>query len=108
MALSPRAGGLTSHAEGQIDATSGYWSQGKVGVNLIVRLLSNPRWRVARVRALCHSRTIAETDRIEVVKGSIDDRGFVDRAMRDVTHVVHLATRKEIPETVMDVTVKGL
>jgi UDP-glucose 4-epimerase len=28
--------------------------------------------------------------------------------MRDVTHVVHLATCKEIPETVMDVTVKGL
>ena len=81
---------------------------GKVGVNLIERLLSDPRWRVARVRALCHNRTIAETDRIEVVKGSIDDRGCVDRAMRDVTHVVHLATCKEIPETVMDVTVKGL
>jgi UDP-glucose 4-epimerase len=81
---------------------------GKVGVNLIERLLSDPRWRVARVRALCHSRTITETDRIQVVKGSIDDRGCVDRAMRDVTHVVHLATCKEIPETVMDVTVKGL
>ena len=37
---------------------------GKVGVNLIERLLSDPRWRVARVRALCHSRTIPETDRI--------------------------------------------
>ena len=81
---------------------------GKVGVNLIERLLSDPRWRLARVRALCHSRTIAETDRIEVVKGSIEDRDCVDRAMRDVTHVVHLATCKEIPETVMDVTVKGL
>ena len=32
---------------------------------------------------------------LEVIKGSIDDRGFVDRAMRDVTHVVHLATCKE-------------
>jgi UDP-glucose 4-epimerase len=81
---------------------------GKVGVNLIERLLSDPRWRVARVRALCHSRTIAETDRVEVVKGSIEDRDCVDRAMRDVTHVVHLATCKEIPKTVMDVTVKGL
>jgi nucleoside-diphosphate-sugar epimerase len=65
---------------------------GKVGVNLIERLLSDPRWRLARVRALCHSRTIPETDRIEVVKGSIEDRDCVDRAMRDVTHVVHLAT----------------
>jgi nucleoside-diphosphate-sugar epimerase len=81
---------------------------GKVGVNLIERLLSDPRWRVAHVRALCHSRSIAETGRIEVVKGRIEDRDCVDRAMRDVTHVVHLATCKEIPETVMDVTVKGL
>jgi UDP-glucose 4-epimerase len=81
---------------------------GKVGVNLIERLLSDPRWSVGRVRALCHSRTIAETDRIEVFKGSIEDRGCVDRAMRDVTHVVHLATCKEIPETVMDVTVERL
>ena len=81
---------------------------GKVGVNLVDNLMSQPRWRKARVRVLCHSRTLPETDRIEVVKGSIDDRGCVDRAMRGVTHVVHLATCKEIPETVMDVTVKGL
>jgi nucleoside-diphosphate-sugar epimerase len=32
----------------------------------------------------------------------------VDAAMDGVTHVVHLATCKEIPELVMDVTVKGL
>ena len=37
-----------------------------------------------------------------------EELNAVDRAMRDVTHVVHLATCKEIPETVMDVTVKGL
>ena len=61
---------------------------GKVGVNLIERLLSDLRWRVARVRALCHNRTIPGTDGIDVVKGSIDDRGCVDRAMRGVTHVV--------------------
>jgi UDP-glucose 4-epimerase len=67
---------------------------GKVGVNLVERLLSDLRWRVARVRALCHSRSIAETDRIEVVNGSIEERDCVDRAMRDVTHVVHLATCK--------------
>jgi UDP-glucose 4-epimerase len=59
---------------------------GKVGVNLIETLLSDSRWRVARVRALCQNRTIPETDRIEVVKGSIDDRACVDRAMRGVTH----------------------
>jgi nucleoside-diphosphate-sugar epimerase len=81
---------------------------GKVGRNLLDKLLREPRWREARVKALCHKRTIAETDRVEVVKGTIDDRGAVDRAMQGVTHVVHLATCKEIPETVMDVTVKGL
>jgi nucleoside-diphosphate-sugar epimerase len=81
---------------------------GKVGRNLLDKLLREPRWREARVKALCHNRTIAETDRVEVVKGTIDDRGAVDRAMQGVTHVVHLATCKEIPETVMDVTVKGL
>jgi UDP-glucose 4-epimerase len=81
---------------------------GKVGVNLIDSLMSQPRWRETSVRALCHDRALAEIDRIEVVRGSIDDRDCVDRAMRGVTHVVHLATCKEIPETVMDVTVKGL
>ncbi len=80
---------------------------GKVGVNLVDKLLSEPRWRETRVRALCHNRALPETDRMEVVQGSIDDRGCVDRAMQGVTHVVHLATCKEIPETVMDVTVKG-
>lgn len=81
---------------------------GKVGATLIAKLLSEPRWREVRVRALCHNRAVAETDRIEVVKGSIADRTCVDRAMAGVTHVIHLATCKETPDDVMDVTVKGL
>lgn len=81
---------------------------GKVGVNLVDKLLSDPRWHEARIRALCHNRAIPETDRIEVVTGSIDDRACVDRALDGVTHVIHLATCKEVPETIMDVTVKGL
>ena len=80
---------------------------GKVGANLIAKLLAEPRWRDVRVRALCHNRTLPETERIEVVKGSIADRACVDAAMKDVTHVVHLATCKEMPEIVMDVAVKG-
>jgi UDP-glucose 4-epimerase len=81
---------------------------GKVGVNLIERLLSDPRWRVARVRALCHSRTIAETDRIEVVKGK-HRRPRLCRshnARRDACRT--LGGMQGNPETVMDVTVKGL
>lgn len=81
---------------------------GKVGAALIATLLKDPRWAGARVRALCHNRTPAPNERVEVVRGDIADRAAVDRAMVGVSHVVHLATCKEIPETVMDVTVKGL
>jgi UDP-glucose 4-epimerase len=44
---------------------------GKVGRNLVDTLLSEPRWREACVRALCHNRALTETERIEVVKGTI-------------------------------------
>jgi UDP-glucose 4-epimerase len=81
---------------------------GKVGTNLIAKLIAEPRWSDTRIRALCHNRVMAGTTRIDVVTGSIADRETVDRAMTGVTHVVHLATCKEIPEIVMDVTVKGL
>lgn len=81
---------------------------GKVGSNLIAALLADDRWSGWRIRALCHSRLLTETDRLEVVKGTISDRNDVEKAMEGVTHVVHLATCKEIPEDVMDVTVKGL
>jgi nucleoside-diphosphate-sugar epimerase len=81
---------------------------GKVGRNLIARMLEDSRFAGARVRALCHNRLFPESDRVEVVKGSIADRDAVSAAVKDVTHIVHLATCKEIPEDVMDVTVKGL
>jgi nucleoside-diphosphate-sugar epimerase len=42
------------------------------------------------------------------VSGSIAERDTARRAMEGVTHVVHLATCKETPDDVMDVTVKGL
>ncbi len=43
-----------------------------------------------------------------MVHGDIADRAVVERLLDGVTHVVHLATCKETPERVMDVTVKGL
>ncbi len=79
---------------------------GKVGQALIGRLVSE-RPEV-RIRALCHNRSLAETERLSVVRGSIADRETCRRALDGVTHVVHLATCKETPEDVMDVTVKGL
>ncbi|MBB2794987.1 UNVERIFIED_ORG: nucleoside-diphosphate-sugar epimerase [Rhizobium pisi] len=81
---------------------------GKVGRRFITGLLDEPRFSNARIRALCHNRALEETDRIDVVKGSIADSAVVAAAMEGVTHVLHLATCKETPDAVMDVTVKGL
>ena len=81
---------------------------GKVGWNLIARLLGERRVSGARIRALCHNRLIEDTDRVEVVRGSIADRDVASTAVAGATHIVHLATCKETPDDVMDVTVKGL
>ena len=81
---------------------------GKVGQAFMGRLLGDKGHGDDRIRALCHNRTLPESARVEVVKGSIADRAVVARAMDGVTHVLHLATCKETPEDVMDVTVKGL
>ena len=78
---------------------------GKVGTRLIAYLQSHPELRHASIRALCHNRTI---EGLEVVRGSIADRDCARAAIKDVTHVVHLATCKDTPDDVMDVTVKGL
>ena len=83
---------------------------GKVGQAFIRRLLSAPDERLAgiRVRALYHNRPLQPTERLEVVAGSIDRRDVVDTATEGVTHVLHLATSKETPETIFDIAVKGL
>ena len=81
---------------------------GKVGQAFLSRLDTDPRLADFSARAFCHNRTVPETDRLDVVRGSMADTGDVARAMEGVTHVLHLATCKELPELVMDVTVKGL
>ena len=81
---------------------------GKVGRTFIEAIKDHPRWKEARIRALCHNRTLPEDARLSVVKGTIADRAVAEAALKDVTHVVHLATCKETPEDVMDVTVRGL
>jgi nucleoside-diphosphate-sugar epimerase len=83
---------------------------GKVGQAFIRRVLSSSDERLSgiTIRALCHNRLLQPDERLEVVAGSIEDRGVVDAATEGATHVVHLATTKETPETVFDVTVKGL
>ena len=81
---------------------------GKVGQAFIQQLLADPRIVHFRVRALCHQRLLPPTDRLEVVRGSIAQQDVVTAIMQDVTHVLHLATSKETPETIMDVAIKGL
>ena len=81
---------------------------GKVGQVFIRRLLADPRFEAFTVRALCHNRKLPVGPRLEVVSGSIEQRAVVDEAMSGVTHVLHLATSKETPESIMDVAVKGM
>ena len=81
---------------------------GKVGQTFIKRLLADPNFDSFRVRALCHQRELEPHARIENIHGSIEHREVVEKAMENVTHVVHLATVKETPEQIMDVAVKGL
>lgn len=81
---------------------------GKVGQNFINHLVGNPKFIGDKIRALCHNRMVKETDQIEAIKGDISKEEDVVRAMKGVTHVVHLATCKEVPKDVMDITVKGL
>jgi hypothetical protein len=35
---------------------------------MIAKMLQEPRWREVKVRALCHNRAVAETERVEVVR----------------------------------------
>jgi len=81
---------------------------GKVGRVFIERLLTDPKFNSFTVRALCHHREFEPHNRIQNIHGSIEQREVVEKAMDGVTHILHLATVKEIPEQIMDVAVKGL
>lgn len=79
---------------------------GKVGRALIARL--QEAMPDLSIRALCHNRVLPEGPSLSVMKGTIADRETCRAAVEGVSHVVHLATCKETPEEVMEVTVKGL
>ena len=78
---------------------------GKVGQAFVKRILNDDS---THIRALCHNRVLDPHPQLEIVRGSISDRDTVANAMQDITHVLHLATSKESPDTIMDVAVKGL
>jgi UDP-glucose 4-epimerase len=81
---------------------------GKVGRAFIDRLLADSAFARWRVRALCHQRMLPPRERLEAMRGAMQDRSAVERALDGVTHVLHLATCKETPDDAMDVAVKGL
>lgn len=81
---------------------------GKVGQAFLRRLFDDSRFEAFAARALLHNRNLQPHDRLEVIRGSIQDVETVDQAMDGITHVLHLATCKETPSQIMDVTVKGL
>ena len=83
-------------------------STGKVGQHFLGRLLADPAYERFRARALCHNRILETNERLGVVCGSISERSVVHDALEGVTHVLHLATCKETPADIMDVTVKGM
>ena len=81
---------------------------GKVGRVFIKRLLAEPKFNSFTVRALCHNRELEPHERVQNIHGSIEHREVAEKALEDVTHVIHLATCKETPDQIMDVAVKGL
>lgn len=81
---------------------------GKVGQNFIRAFLENRKFAEFKVRALCHNRLLPRTERLEVVQGSIEQRDVAQAAAAGASHVLHLATSKETPESVMDVAIKGM
>ena len=84
---------------------------GKVGQAFIreVALLARRAARRDQRQGAVPQPAAATGARLEVVAGSIEQpRRRRQAAAEGVTHVLHLATSKETPETIMDVAVKGL
>jgi UDP-glucose 4-epimerase len=81
---------------------------GKVGRAFVARLLADREFDDFTIRALCHNRKLERAERLEIVSGSIEHRSVAEDAARGVTHVLHMATCKETPETIIDVAIKGM
>jgi nucleoside-diphosphate-sugar epimerase len=81
---------------------------GKVGQAFLKRFLADPQYKDFTVRALLHNRKLEPHERLEILHGSLSDLETVNNAMTGVSHVLHLATCKEIPLQIMDVAIKGM
>jgi nucleoside-diphosphate-sugar epimerase len=81
---------------------------GKLGQAFLPEFLKDPAFANWSVTALCNNRVIDAQDRVEIVKGSLNDRKTIERAMKGATHTLHLAAVKESPDLAIDVGVKGM
>lgn len=81
---------------------------GKVGQSFLPAFLTSERFRDWKIVALCNNRSIPETDRVRVVRGSLGSRETVATVTEGVTHILHMAAVKESPDLCMDVSVKGM
>lgn len=83
-------------------------ASGKVGRTLLRKLEEGWLPERCSVRILAHRRVPKSSEGVEVVQGDVSSKEDVQRAMDGVTHLIHLATCKESPDRIMDVSVKGL
>lgn len=81
---------------------------GKVGQNLLPKLLASRTSGDFEVVALCNNRTIEANEQVKVVQGSLSNHATIRAAMAGVTHVLHMAAVKESPDLVIDVAIKGM
>ena len=81
---------------------------GKVGSHFIRRVLQSAEQDAVAIRALCHNRVPEPQPRLEIIRGSISDHQVVHASMVGITHVIHCATCKETPDSIIDVAIKGL
>lgn len=84
-------------------------ASGKLGRRVVKRLLNEQAFSKATITAATFSRDLDIADpRLQVAKGDLSDRDFVRNIMQGTTHVLHMATCKELPDVIMDVSVKGM
>ncbi|NND08635.1 MAG: NAD(P)-dependent oxidoreductase [Saprospiraceae bacterium] len=83
-------------------------ASGKVGQRFIEQFLLEERFSSWSIRAFCHNRIIPVMQRLEVFKGDISSQSDVSKAMEGITHVLHLATSKESPDSFIDTSIKGM
>jgi len=81
---------------------------GKVGQAFLPSFLAHPRFAAWHVVALCNNRELAAHPRVSIVRGSIANAEVVAKSLVGVTHVLHLAAVKEMPDQAIDVALKGL